>query len=117
MARTPSLSPLEAEAAAIAACGPRGTDEGARGVNFDTRATVRKWLVANGVASAIAQNASLAELKACWRDGTNAELNALRRKAAPVSPTTTNCLPPSRAHQPPTPEREPHHGPEQPPPE
>jgi cobaltochelatase CobS len=81
MAGTPSLTPAEAHAACTVACGERGTDEGARGVNFETRIHVRKWLVANGVPSSIAQAASLAELKAAWRDASNSELNALKRKA------------------------------------
>jgi cobaltochelatase CobS len=75
MARTPDLDPIDALAAATAACGPRGAGR----VTTDNRDAVRRWLTSNGVVSSTARSMSLAELAWAWNDTSGKALEAARR--------------------------------------
>lgn len=75
--RTPSQSANEALAACVAAYGSVRTAESANNITFGNRGQIRAWLTANRVPSVIAQAASLAQLRACWADTTDSEIDAL----------------------------------------
>ena len=76
MARSPSLTPAEAEAL----LGARGSLT----VNSDNRATVRKWVVAQGLPALFVAGLSMRELALAYNQLDGTGLQALQRKYAEV---------------------------------
>jgi hypothetical protein len=74
MARTPSMTPQEAESI----LGPRGHLQ----VNSENRATVRKWLVANNFPALFVAGLSMKELALAYNQTDGAGIDSLRRKLA-----------------------------------
>lgn len=95
MARTPALSVDEAEAACVAAYGPRAQTISAHSrITAETRGPIRAWLTAQGIPSDVARGLSLTLLRDAWTDTTGACLTALRRIAA-EGPTNTTTQEPA----------------------
>lgn len=85
MARPPSMTREAAEAAAIAAVGPRGAL-----VTSENRSHIQAWLCAAGIPSVIAKAARLATLNKAWAADRylNAMLDGIKRRNGGHLPTT-----------------------------
>lgn len=81
MSRAPTQTAEEALAACIRQCGRRANAE----VTSENRTAVRKWLVAEGIASSYVQTLSLSTLAGVYKDETNGSLQALRSMSRSIA--------------------------------